>query len=75
MKEIHANFVGGSMDGQKVKPSLVRVSLKDNIPIVHTTRVFDDYWMYIFEYYKCKKKNGKVVCKLIKTKKGEITGS
>ena len=59
MEEIHTTYVGGSLDGKKARPSLVRTSLRSNIPIMHTTRVFDDYWMYIFEYYQCKKKNNK----------------
>jgi len=75
MEEIHTTYVGGSLDGKKVKPSLVKTSLKSNIPIMHTTCVFDDYWMYVNEYYQCKKKNNKVICKLIKTKEGEITES
>ena len=53
MEEIHTTYVGGSLDGKKVKPSLVKTSLKSNIPIMHTTRVFDDYWMYVNEYFKC----------------------
>tara|TARA_B100000586_G_scaffold13762_1_gene9473 strand:+ start:50 stop:265 length:216 start_codon:yes stop_codon:yes gene_type:complete len=68
------NYIGGSLDGQKVKPSLVKESLKSNIPIVHFTRYFDDYWMYLSEYYQCEKNNDKVTCKLIKTERGESSG-
>lgn len=73
MEEIHTTYVGGSLDGKKIRPSLVRTSLRSNIPIMYTTTVFDDYWMYVNEYYQCKKKNNRVVCKLIKTERGEIT--
>ena len=74
MEEINAHYVGGSLDGKKVRPSLVRYSLHKNLPICHGTNVFDDYWMQINESYLCKKKDGKVVCELIETTKHEING-
>ena len=74
MEEINAHYIGGSLDGKKVRPSLVRASLYNNIPICHDTPVFDDYWMVIFENYLCKKKDGKVVCELIETEQSEIIG-
>ena len=74
MEEINAHYVGGSLDGKKVKPSLVRFSLQKNLPILHAKTVFDDYWMQINESYLCKKKDGKVVCELIETEQSEIIG-
>ena len=74
MEEINAHYVGGSRDGTKVRPSLVRASLHNNIPILHVKTVFDDYWMHISESYLCKKKDGKVVCELIETEQSEIIG-
>ena len=69
-------YVGGSLDGKLVRPSLVNNLITFNqthLALIHRENFFDgDYPFGIDEYYYYEENNGKVVLKLGKTKKSEI---
>ena len=71
--ETKAVYVGGSIDGQLVKPSLGNEAIKRNLPIISTHDYLDaDYPMAINEYYYPEESNGKIVFKLGKTEQREL---
>ena len=69
-------YVGGSLDGKLVRPSLVNNLItfnQTNLPILHREDFFDgDYPFCIVEYYYYEEKDGKAVLKFGKSEKKEI---
>ena len=71
--DTEATYVGGSLDGKLVKPSLGNASIKQNLPIIHRENFFnEDYPIGIDEYYYPEENNGKVVFRFGKSKKTEL---
>tara|TARA_R100001594_G_scaffold37030_1_gene66937 strand:+ start:4011 stop:4268 length:258 start_codon:yes stop_codon:yes gene_type:complete len=78
--EDEVQYVGGSLDGQLVRPSLANAALALNegageeTGICHCYRIPDaDYPMAMHEDYHPKVINGKLTFKLAKTYKTEMT--
>ena len=71
-----AEYVGGSLDGKLVRPSLQKDLITYNqthLAVIHRENFFDgDYPFGVEEYYYYEENNGKIVLRLGKTKKSEI---
>ena len=73
MKVKEATYVGGSLDGKLVRPSIVKASMHHKLPIMHTYEIPGaDYPMAMTEYYSSEEKEGRVVFKLVKAETDEL---
>ena len=84
MKRITAKakvmYLGGTQNGKLVRPSIANACISSGTPVCHTTPlIYEDYPMALDENYEhkiIKTDNGdeKVIFKLTKSKKVEMTG-
>ena len=73
MKVKEARYVGGSLDGKLVRPSLVEDCMRKKLPIMHTYEIPGaDYPMAMTEIYSSEEKEGRVVFKLVKAETNEL---
>lgn len=72
--ETGVEYVGGSLDGKLVKPSTGNAAIKMNLGIMHAHQIPDaDYPMMLMESYEPEEHNGKLIFRLSKTEKTEMT--
>lgn len=74
MKSKEATYVGGSLDGKLVRPSLVRACVSKDLPIIHSYHIPTDYPMAMTEYYTPEENEEGVIFKLTKSEREEIIG-
>ena len=68
-----ATYVGGSLDGKLVRPSLVKSCIDHTLPGIHMYKIHGaDYPMAMWEYYEPEENKDRVVFRLIKTETVEI---
>ena len=75
MKVKEATYVGGSLDGKLVRPSIVQTCTHGSLPmpVVHTYEIPGaDYPMAMNEYYEPEENEDRVVFKLVKTETVEL---